>query len=243
MLLDVTVSPGAPQPDAAVLKKRVQGLLGSALEKLPVEGRLAVESGHAAVVCFVSDPQDGLHAALLLRDEVEQHHEAQLSVRVALNIGAVQVASDPQEQLRVTGEGIHHAVEIRDRAQPNEVVVSQSYHLLLSQLNPALAGRFAFHTRGEAQPVRLYAAPAPTLAKPRRDEARQLDITPSELDVIEHTLERFMGASALPLMRSEIERCGTLHDFAAAIAAGIEHPQQREVFLQALQRALPDRRL
>jgi hypothetical protein len=241
MLLDVAVAPGAPQPDAAVLKKRVQGLLGSALQKLPEEGRLAVESGNAAVVCFVSDPQDGLHAAMLLRDEVVQHHEARLSVRVALNIGAVQVASDPQEQLRVTGEGIHHAVEIRDRARPNEVVVSHSYHLLLSQLNPGLASRFKVHTRGAPQPVRLYAAPAQ--AGSRSDASRQMDIAPAELDVIEHTLQRFVGASALPLMRSEIERCATLQDFVAAVAGGIGHEQQREVFLQALRRALPERRL
>jgi class 3 adenylate cyclase len=239
MLLDVAVAPGAPQPDAAALKQRVQGLLGSALQKLPEEGRLAVESGNAAVVCFVSDPQDGLHAAMLLRDEVVQYHESQLSVRVALNIGPVQVASDPQEQLRVTGEGIHHAVEIRDRARPNEVVLSQSYHQLLSQLNPALAGRFAAHTRGEPQPIRFYAAPAQ--AGSRKDEARQMDITPTELEVIEHTLTRFVGDSALALMRREIERCATLHDFVAAIAGSIEHPQQREVFLQALRRALPER--
>lgn len=239
MLLDVAVAPGAPQPDAVVLKKRVQGLLASALQKLPEEGRLAVQSGNAAVVCFVSDPQDGLHAAMLLRDEVVRHHQAQLSVRVALNIGAVQVATDPQEQLRMTGEGIQHAIEIRDRAEPNEVVVSQSYHQLLSQLNPGLAARFQSQTRGGPKAVRLYAAPARAIS--RSDPTRQMDITPAELDIIEHTLERFVGESALPLMRAEIERCATLHDFVAAVAGGVSHDQQREVFLQALQRALPDR--
>ena len=70
-----------------------------------------------------------------------------------------------------------------------------------------------------------------------------MDITPAELDVIEHTLERFIGASALPLMRGAIERCATLQEFAAALAAGIGHPQQREAFLQALGRALPGRSL
>jgi hypothetical protein len=239
MLLDVAVAPGAPQPDAVVLKKRVQGLLGSALAKLPEEGRLAIESGNAAVVCFVSDPQDGLHAAMLLRDEVLRHHEAQLSVRVALDIGEVRVASDPQEQLHVAGDGIHHAVEIRDCARPNEVVVTRSYHRFLAQHNPALALRFQAHTRGDGRPVRLYTAPAQ--AAPPADEARQLDIAPAELEVIEHTLKRFVGATALPLMQDAIERCGTMHDVVAAVAAGIDHPQQREVFLQALQRALPER--
>jgi len=239
MLLEVAVAPGAVQPDAAVLRNRIQGLLASALQKLPEEGRLAVHSGNTAVVCFASDPLDGLQAALLLRDEVVHHPQAQLSVRVALNIGAVQVGNDPQEQLRMTGEGIHHAVELRDRALRNEVVVSHSFHVLLAQLNPAFASRFRAHTLGDSRPVRLYVAPAQR--ESGGDDTRQMDITPEELDVIEHTLERFIGAAALPLMRGAIERCATLQDFAAALAAGIEHPQQREVFLQALGRALPGR--
>ena len=241
MLLEVAVAPGAPQPDAAVLKKRVQGLLASALQKLPEEGRLAVHSGNTAVVCFTSDPLDGLQAALLLRDEVVDHPQAQLSVRVALNLGAVQVDSDPQEQLRVTGDGIHHAVELRGHALPNEVVVSHSFHQLLAQLNPALAGRFEARSHGDARMVRLYAAPAQ--AARSNDSTRQMDITPTELEMIEHTLEHFIGDSALQLMRGAIERCATLQEFVAAIAAGVDHPQQREVLLQALQRALPDRRI
>ena len=241
MLLDVAVVPGARQPDAAVLRQRVQGLLGSALQRLPEEGRLAVASGNAAVVCFVSDPQDGLHAAMLLRDEVAQHQQAQLSVRVALNIGMVQVVTDPTEQMRLTGDAIHHAVEIRDRAEANEVVVSEGYHQLLLQLNPALAGRFQAFARGEPKAVRLYAAPERATASP--DATRQMDITPSELDIIEHTLKRFVGTSALLLMRAQIERCATLHDFVAGVAGGVSHDQQRQVFLQALQRALPDRRI
>lgn len=239
MLLDVAMAPGAQPPEPAVLRQRVQGLLGSALQRLPEEGRLAVASGNAAVVCFVSDPQDGLHAAMLLRDQVARHHQSQLSVRVALHIGPVQVVTDPQEQMRLTGDAIHHAIDIRDRAEPNEVVVSEGYHQLLSQLNPALARGFNFVTRGNPLPVRLYAAPARAAATP--DATRQMDITPSELDIIEHTLERFVGASALPLMRAEIERCGTLQEFVAAVAGGISHHLQRQVFLQALQRALPER--
>lgn len=239
MLLDVAVAPGAPQPDAEVLKQRVQLLLGSALQKLPEEGRLAIQSGHTAVVCFVSDPQDGLHAALLLRDEVMQHPQAQLSVRVALNVGAVQVASDPQEQLRLTGEAIHHAVEVRDRALPNEVVASHSYHQQLAQLNPALAGRFALQTRGEARALQLYVAPARAGSEP--DSTRQIDIAPAELEIIQHTLQRFVGVASLPLMQREIERCARLQDFVAAVGLGIEHPQQRAVFMQALHRALPER--
>lgn len=325
MLLDVAVAPGTAQPNAAVLKKRVHGLLGRALRGLPEEGRLAVESDSAAVVCFVGDPEDGLQAALVLRDEVLQHHEGELSVRVALNFGTVEVAIGPQNQLHVTGEGLHHAVQIRDRAQPNEVVASHHYHRLLSQLNPERADGFVDTVPGEPEPVKVYAAPRagaqtavspqpqregcavdadavreielelagrigpvasvlvrkmsqraataqelrdtlataildpsarqafqgaastrqppPAQDGPGNDSTRQLDVAPQELELIEHTLERFIGPMAQPLIRNEIEWCTQLGELVEALAGGIGHPQQREVFLQALRRALPDRRI
>lgn len=326
MLMDVAVAPGTPQPRPAVLKKRVHGLLGRALRGIPEEGRLAVESDSAAVVCFVGDPEDGLQAALLLRDEVMQHHEGELSVRVALNIGTVEVAIGPQNRLHVMGEGLHHALQIRDRAQPNEVVASHHYHQLLSQLNPDRADSFVDTLPGEPEPVKVYAAPARTGAQsdlwpqpqegcaidaavvrqieqelagrigpvasvlvrklshraatgqqlrdtlaaaildpsarqsfqgaaiaqqppppahedPSTDSTRQLDVAPEELELIKYTLERFIGPMAQPLIRSEIEWCTQLRELVDALADGIGHPQQREVFLQALRRALPDRRL
>lgn len=325
MLMDVAVAPGTPQPRPAVLKKRVHGLLGRALRGMPEEGRLTVESDSAAVVCFVGDPEDGLQAALLLRDEVMQHHEGELSVRVALNIGTVEVAIGPQNRLHVMGEGLHHALQIRERAQPNEVVASHHYHQLLSQLNPDRADGFVDTVPGEPEPVKVYAAPAragaqsdlwplpqegcavdvdvvreieqelagqigpvasvlvrklshraataqqlrDTLAaaildpaarqsfqhaattqqpQPQQedlgtDSTRQLDVAPEELELIEYTLARFIGPMAQPLIRSEIEWCTQLRELVDALAGGIGHPQQREVFLQALRRALPDRRI
>lgn len=328
MLLDLAVAPGQPQPDPAALRKRVHGLLGRALRGLPEDSRLAVESDSAAVVCFLGDPQDGLHAALHLRDQVAHHSDGKLSVRVALNVGTVEVGVDPNDQLHVNGEAIVHAAQVKERAQPNEVLVSHSYHHLLTHLNPTRAADFVaqpagphsftvyaappsagapppgpvaprvitrpapllgegpidaavvqqieqrlasrigplasvlvrkFEKRvGSAQELRealaaaipapygrqLFAAPEPS--EPNEagpDMTRQIDITPTELSMIEHTLRRFIGPLALPLVSREIERCRQFQDFIAAIAGSIDHPQQREVFLQALQRALPERQI
>ncbi len=98
--------------------------------------------------------------------------------------------------------------------------------------------------RGDSLPALLsVSTPAGAASRiaPRADSSRQIDIAPAELAIIEHTLQRFIGAMAQPLMRREIDSCIQFTDFVAAIAEGIEHPQQREVFLQALRRALPER--
>jgi serine/threonine protein kinase len=73
------------------------------------------------------------------------------------------------------------------------------------------------------------------------DSTRQIDIPPKELKIIAATLRKFVGPEAQRLIQKEIPRCDSYKDFVEAIAANIEHLQQREVFLGSLRRALPRR--
>jgi hypothetical protein len=70
---------------------------------------------------------------------------------------------------------------------------------------------------------------------------RQVDIPPEEMVIIEHTLSKFIGPMARMLIRKEIGHCADFKEFVAAVAGNIDHVQQREVFVQALKRALPQR--
>jgi class 3 adenylate cyclase len=212
MLLDFADAEGVPPQNPAVLRKQAHGLLGTALRGLPQDSRLAVESGSAAVVCFVGDPEDALHAALLLRDQVLHRYSGQLAVRVALNMGTVDVAVDPGDQLRVTGEAIQHATQIKDLARPNEVLASRSYHHLLSHLNPDRAGRFVDQVPGDPQSAKLYAAPSaaagvrPQPAPPRDMTGPAPLFQGSSLDdlvvqEIQHELADHIGPMASALVR------------------------------------------
>lgn len=351
MLLELVVPAGQPPEDPAVLKRLVHELLGKALRGLPEKNRMAIESAGSAVVCFTGDPEDALRSALLLRELLSQRYGNLMSVRIALHLGPVRVTADRNDQVTVTGDGIQHAAHVRDRAQPNEVLVSQAFHELLSRLNPETAELFQYHGPTEEQPLEVYSAiPSPisdgvergasfamtqpqppnaglldaeavhdieaelagyigplarvlvrktesrarnlrelremlataihnrrtrefflvghlgqpgpvqadgndgpalshgdsssgSRASPGSDSTRQVDIAPAELAIIAHTLQRFIGPMAQPLMQQEIDLCQDFRDFVGAIAHGIGHPQQREVFLQALQRALPERRI
>lgn len=106
----------------------------------------------------------------------------------------------------------------------------------LSQLNSRPA-----EEREAAIPAPDPAAGAPV--PPPLHDTRQVDIAPAELAIIAHTLQRFIGPLAQPLMRREIDLYVRFGDFVQALAGGIDHPGQREVFLQALQRSLPERRI
>jgi serine/threonine protein kinase len=70
---------------------------------------------------------------------------------------------------------------------------------------------------------------------------RQVDIAPEDMAIIEHTLSKFIGPMAKMLIRREVAHSATFKEFVTAVAGNIDHPQQREVFLQALKRALPNR--
>lgn len=352
MLLELVVPAAQPPEDPAVLKRVVHELLGKALRGLPETSRMAIESAGSAVVCFTCDPEESLHSALLLRELLSRRYGNLMSARIALHLGPVRVTADRNDQVAVSGDGIRQAAQVRDHAQPNEVLVSHAYHELLTRLNPETAELFQYHGLTEQRPLEVYSvipspagsgaegaasfvmtrpgplppaslldaeavhdteaelagyigplahvlvrkaagragslrelreilataihnpqtrefflegtlgqpgpatlhgndAPQPSRpgplagspASPRTDSTRQIDIAPAELAIIGHTLQRFIGPMTQPLMRREIDLCRDFQDFVGAIANGIDHPQQREVFLQSLQRALPERRI
>lgn len=350
LLVELGVPSAQPPEDPAVIRKVLHELIGKALRGVAENSRMAVETASTAVICFMGDPQEALRSAMLLRDLVAQRYTGLMTVRIALDMGPVKVTTNARDQVRVNGAGIEQAGQVKERAQPGQLLVSKAFHDLLTRLDPDTAELFQYHSPTEDRPLEVYSvlpatgdaardpaasfiitrplplfqnssldrqtvqdveselaaligplahvlvrktagsatspqdlrervcsailnptareffrmgksselnpvrgdslpAPlsestpagcAPRIA-PRADSTRQIDIAPAELAIIEHTLQRFIGAMAQPLMRREIEFCVQFTDFVGAIADSISHPQQREVFLQALQRALPDR--
>ena len=67
------------------------------------------------------------------------------------------------------------------------------------------------------------------------------DVPAEEVAIIEHTLSKFIGPMAKMLVRKEMGRRGTFKELIIAVADTIDQPAQRELFLQALKRALPRR--
>ncbi|MDO8278639.1 MAG: hypothetical protein Q7T63_10975 [Burkholderiaceae bacterium] len=83
--------------------------------------------------------------------------------------------------------------------------------------------------------------PARTAPATDPHTTRQIDVTPHELMIIEHMLLKFLGKQARALTLQAMQNASTRQQLIDALAAHIEHPQQREVFLAAVARALPGR--
>jgi hypothetical protein len=67
------------------------------------------------------------------------------------------------------------------------------------------------------------------------------DVPAEEVAVIEQTLSKFIGPMAKMLVKKEMGRRSTFKELITAVADTIDQPAQRELFLQALKRALPRR--
>ncbi len=368
--------------DQVALKKLFNELLGKALRGVDESTRIAIDTGDGAAICFLGDPEEALHCAMLLRDLLSQRYGSLLAVRVGLHMGPVRVVSDINARVNVVGDGINVAQRIMDFAQANQVLVSRAYYDVISRITDDTAGLFEYlgqfgdkHARlhevysvvagprgttrregpatgysqtvpvasiepmdptqvaeleaelarhigplarvlvskakplsrsiidlrealgptiqdakareafvsgvqshsqsqpGHSQPVsskpgasRSHSTPGisqaprsmplsqpvlrqePSRPPPLRADpslpqhsTRQVDIPPNEMVVIEHTLSKFIGPMAKLIIRKEVIHCPTFSAFIKAIAGHIDHPQQREVFLQAIQRALPRR--
>ncbi len=346
--------------DQVAIKRLFNELIAKALRGVPEDQRIAIDTGDGCAVCFLGDPEEALHSAMLLRDLIGQRYGTLLSVRIGLHMGPVRVISDINDRVNVVGDGINVAQRIMDFAQGNQLLVSRSYYDVISRITDDTAQLFQYlgphedkharrHEVYSVQPARtrttqregpstgysqtlpmktikpmdpvavqeveqdlarhigplarvlvrkaqplatslqaLREALAPSVPDARAREAflagpppsshpghsqpvsrtphpvsrsqasqpmplsqpqgpsgpastRQVDIPPDELAIIEHTLSKFIGPMGRMLVRKEISRCATLKEFVTAVAANIDHPQQREVFLQALKRGLPRR--
>lgn len=375
--------------DQVALKKLFNELIGKAVKGVDESSRIAIDTGDGAAICFLGDPEEALHSAMLLRDLLGQRYGNHLSVRIGLHMGPVRVISDINERVNVVGDGINVAQRIMDFAQANQVLVSRAYYDVISRITDDTASLFQYlgqfgdkHSRlhevysvasgsrgttrregpatgytqtvpvastqtldpaqvtevetelarhigplakvlvRKARPLArdilaLREALAPSIQEPKARElfasgpashshgyshghdhsqsqsrpghsqplasrsqasrpmplsqppsqpsghplsqpasrlepsrpqpsvpshsTRQVDIPPEDMALIEHTLSKFIGPMAKMLIRRELARCATFKEFVHAVAANIDHPQQREVFMQALKRALPKR--
>jgi class 3 adenylate cyclase len=388
MFLDLVGYSVRSVDDQVALKKLFNELIAKALKGVPEDTRIAIDTGDGAAICFMGDPEEALHSAMLLRDLLGQRYGSLLSVRIGLHMGPVRVIADINERVNVVGDGINVAQRVMDFAQGNQVLVSRSYYDVISRITDDTADLFQYlgqyedkhgrlhevyavanqrggnNTRREgpstgytqtlpvksikalepdevhevemdlarnigplarvlvrkAQPLAptiqaLREALAPSIQEPKARETfllgtqshpshsqpigksspsaskittsgrvnsqfgalgpsansvpmpmsarvsgksqpysqphgpsarsgasmRPVETTPEELTVIEQTLSKFIGPMARMLVRKETGRAGSFKDFVDAIAGNIDQPQQRELFLQALKRALPRR--
>jgi len=206
------------------LKTRLNGLVASVLENVPVPDRMMLDTGDGAALCFLGDPEDALFAASNLRAATVAIGP-ELALRIGINLGPLRIVKDVNGQPNMLGDGINVAQRVMSFAEPNQILVSRSYYEIVSRLSQEYTRLFQYvgihrdkHVRehevyvmtaggqGATTPPPEQAEAATAAAPPGRVESTEfVPVTPSfdaaVLARVEGALAECLGPLARVLVR------------------------------------------
>jgi len=130
-----------------LIKERMNSCVSRAIEHISENDLIILDTGDGVALCFLGDPEDALFVALSLRDEFGHNHQSDrlpIPVRIGINLGPVKVVKDINRQLNILGDGINVAQRVMNFADPNQILVSRSFHEVISCLSQEYARLFHY---------------------------------------------------------------------------------------------------
>ena len=128
-----------------LLKETCNALIAEAIDAVPPDARIVLDTGDGAAITFLGDPEDALFVGLKLRDSIEEaltshsigigRHKANGHIRVGVNLGPVKIATNVNGGANIVGDGIAVAERIMGFALPGQMLVSRSFFEMVSRLS------------------------------------------------------------------------------------------------------------
>ena len=245
MALDLVGYANRALDEQVALRRLLGEVLARALRGIPEDSRLTTDTAGGAVTCFLGDPEEALHSALLLRDLLVQRYGQGLRLRIGLHMGPVRLLPDLQGRPQVIGDGLNVAQRVMDFAQSGQVLVSRAYHEVVSRLIDPKA--FAFDDLGtyldghgrEHQVLRV--EPAGQRTHPQGPSTGYTQTSPlasrhplddAAVAEVEAELARHIGPLARVLVRKARPMAPSLARLREVLAPSIPDPRARESFVQ-----------
>jgi len=116
--------------DQLALKQKFNAVLLSAIEPLDPAQRIVVDTGDGAAITVLDNPERALFTAIGIFD-----NSGEIKVRGGANLGPVSLLQDVNGQANVIGDGINVAQRIMDFAAEGELLVSRSFHEVVTLLS------------------------------------------------------------------------------------------------------------
>src|SRR5438477_3585781 len=141
-----------PVTEQIRLKTSLTSNLSEAIKDIPVNDRIILDTGDGAAISFLGDPEDALFVTLSLREAmVREGMSATMveatgedSVRMGINLGPVKLVKDINGHPNIVGDGINVAQRIMSFADNGQILVSRSFHDVVSCLSDDYAALFRF---------------------------------------------------------------------------------------------------
>jgi class 3 adenylate cyclase len=169
------------------LKDRFTSLLAEALQGIDVNERIILDTGDGAAMSFLGDPESALFVGMSLRDAFNTKDPADPAatapIRIGINLGPVKLVKDINGHPNIVGDGINVAQRIMSFADSGQILVSRSFHDVVSCLSDDYAALFRFEGSRTDKHVRdheVYAVgdSEAALSRAKRGVAQRAEPTP-----------------------------------------------------------------
>lgn len=155
--------------DQLNLKRQFNAVLQAALSHVATDDRIVRDTGDGAAICFLSDPEDSLFAAINVRDAIasaDPGQATQMRLRIGINIGPVRLHKDINGQVNIIGDGINDAQRVMSFAEPDQILVSRSYFEVVSRLSDNYSRLFTHEGKRTDKHVREHEVYAVGISTP-----------------------------------------------------------------------------
>jgi class 3 adenylate cyclase len=146
LFLDIVEYSRKPVAEQLLIKERFNHHVSQAIQDIALPDRIILDTGDGVAVNFLGDPEDALVVALRLTEAFARDpaQTGPIQVRAGINLGPVRLARDINSQPNIIGDGINVAQRVMSFAQPGQVLVSRSYHEVITRISDEYARLFAY---------------------------------------------------------------------------------------------------
>jgi class 3 adenylate cyclase len=146
LFLDIVEYSRKPVAEQLLIKERFNHHVAQAIGDIPLADRIILDTGDGVAVNFLGDPEDALFVALRLSDAFARDPGPgqPIQVRAGVNLGPVRLARDINGQPNIIGDGINVAQRVMTFAHPGQVLVSRSYHEVVTRISDEYERLFAY---------------------------------------------------------------------------------------------------
>ncbi|MEQ1813127.1 MAG: hypothetical protein ABL860_01560 [Candidatus Nitrotoga sp.] len=129
------------------LKEGFNTFLLAAIDTIPADDRIVLDTTDGAVVSFLGDIDAALKVALGMRKILLTsglRRNPPLLVRLGINLGPVRLVRDANGSPNIVGDGINVAQRVMNFADPDQILVSRSYFEAVSRVSKSYDSMFHY---------------------------------------------------------------------------------------------------
>ncbi len=147
LFLDIVEYTKHPVADQFRMKEDFNRLVYQLVQKIPEDDRIIIDTGDGAALGFLADPEEVLFIAVKLRDTLEANDHQDypdLYVRMGINLGPIKLVADMNGRENLIGDGVNDASRIMGFAKGDQILISRSFHDVVSRLSSEHSGLFKY---------------------------------------------------------------------------------------------------